>query len=400
MEFHLYKQVVAKRILLSHHVIIQALIWYARGSNSTSSCRTIEKSSREIYWQYQDSPVLNVITSTGYPVWKSPFPTVIVCNHNVVYKSNSKRVIEILRNSDMNETDIDDFLNSLSYLIACDDCLERAAEFDLKKMSDMYNILGGFGYDLSKLMKELAHPCKNMLKKCKWQGTEISCETFKLVKTSLGYCCAFNYFGTKDEQTSNDEPFHTGGAGLGSGLSITINIESSEYISTTKSVPGVTVFTHSGYKYPQVGIQYTSLTAGQIISFALEQSVFQSDSDIVRLTPDSRGCLFEHESELNWTNIYNSQTCFNECKANYIENICNCIPFYYPITDNKRACSFSDIPCLIHNNKKIVNLMLSDDKEGDIEFMHRNGIKHPEFCYCLPNCNEVAYGLNDEKKRM
>lgn len=44
-----------------------------------------------------------------------------------------------------------------------------------------------------------------------------------------------------------------------------------------------------------MGVLYNSITIGQVISVELEQNVFQSDTDIIRLTPESRGCLFEHE---------------------------------------------------------------------------------------------------------
>lgn len=47
--------------------------------------------------RFQDTPVLNVITSTGYPVWKSPFPAVVVCNHNVIYRNNTGNVTRILQ---------------------------------------------------------------------------------------------------------------------------------------------------------------------------------------------------------------------------------------------------------------------------------------------------------------
>ncbi|KAK9701118.1 Amiloride-sensitive sodium channel [Popillia japonica] len=375
--------------------------------------------------RYQDSPVLNVITSTGYPVWKSPFPTVAICNHNVVYKNNSGNVTKILKDNGVQYGDIEYFLNNLSQLIFCDDCLQDTHAFDVNKLSYMYGILERFGYDVSKLMKELAHPCKNMLKKCKWQASTISCvDTFKLIKTGLGFCCAFNYYGTVDEQTSKEEPFYTGGAGLGSGLTVTINIDPTQYISTVNTIPGVTIFTHSGYRYPQMGVLYNSITIGQVISVELEQNVFQSDTDIIRLTPESRvisveleqnvfqsdtdiirltpesrGCLFEHESHSNWTGIYNSQTCFNECKANYILRICDCIPFYYPTINNSRGCTFSDLSCLHTNRKKFVNLMLSDNIEADTEYMHQHGDLFPEFCYCLPNCNEVTYLRHDEKKK-
>lgn len=46
---------------------------------------------------------------------------------------------------------------------------------------------------------QLAHPCFSMIKKCYWQSAEVQCsQIFGFVKTSQGYCCAFNYYGTVD----------------------------------------------------------------------------------------------------------------------------------------------------------------------------------------------------------
>ncbi|KAI4462561.1 amiloride-sensitive sodium channel-related [Holotrichia oblita] len=108
--------------------------------------------------RYQDSPVLNVITSTGYPVWKSPFPTVAVCNHNVVYKSNSGNITKIL--------------------------------------------------------------------------------------------------------AVKEEPFYTGGAGLGSGLTVTINVEPTQYISSVKTIPGVTELSLLG----TIGGTFGLCMGGSVIS--------------------------------------------------------------------------------------------------------------------------------------
>lgn len=46
--------------------------------------------------RFRETAVLNSITSTGYPVWKHPFPAVTICNNNVVYKNKTGSIINAL----------------------------------------------------------------------------------------------------------------------------------------------------------------------------------------------------------------------------------------------------------------------------------------------------------------
>lgn len=83
----------------------------------------------------------------------------------------------------------------------------------------MFDVLKGYGYTVEGLMRDVgvvrnlknmyalincfkvAQPCTSMLKKCYWKNKEMSCNTlFKFVKVSSGFCCSFNYFGSKKIQ--------------------------------------------------------------------------------------------------------------------------------------------------------------------------------------------------------
>lgn len=92
-------------------------------------------------------------------------------------------------------------------------------DFDMQKQLRIEEVLNSIGYNIEKIMQEVgywhfifeksrpkilfqvAHPCQRMLKKCIWMSEEKSCETlFKTIKTTLGYCCAFNYYAIKTYQ--------------------------------------------------------------------------------------------------------------------------------------------------------------------------------------------------------
>lgn len=54
------------------------------------------------------------------------------------------------------------------------------------------------GYTTESLMLELMQPCNTLLKTCLWLGKRTKCnKLFRVVKSSVGHCCAFNYHAVK-----------------------------------------------------------------------------------------------------------------------------------------------------------------------------------------------------------
>lgn len=95
-------------------------------------------------------------------------------------------------------------------------------------------------------MIELSQPCESMLKECSWKSISRPCmEIFKFVKTSNGFCCTFNYFGSTEVQVlgekEEDYRYYTGGAGIHFGLTVLLDPEVEEYISSIRPLPGFDV---------------------------------------------------------------------------------------------------------------------------------------------------------------
>ncbi|XP_071056033.1 pickpocket protein 28-like [Onthophagus taurus] len=201
--------------------------------------------------RFQETTILNSIATTGYPVWKTPFPTVIICNNNIVYKTNSERVKKLILSKGFPEEDIDAFFEHLAALVVCHDCDDNKSLYNNSMDVKIFSALEDFNYDINELMMELAHPCGRMIKKCYWKSDLKNCDRlFKSIKTSLGYCCAFNYFATVDVQYENYEKQlqYSGGFGLGSGLQVVVNVEPSEYVSSVKTATGVEVINNDYIK--------------------------------------------------------------------------------------------------------------------------------------------------------
>lgn len=93
------------------------------------------------------------------------------------------------------------FLN-LNKLVNCYNCYYVIPkDFDLKLYERILQSLHQVGYTVDKIMAEVAQPCSSLAKKCIWNGQQKECTTlFSPVKSTNGYCCTFNYYGSKSFQ--------------------------------------------------------------------------------------------------------------------------------------------------------------------------------------------------------
>ncbi|GJQ77267.1 hypothetical protein Trydic_g20692 [Trypoxylus dichotomus] len=307
-------------------------------------------------------------------------------------------------NKETSEDDALEFLSGLSYLIPCVDCNNEEINIDIRKQLEIENVIERMGYNIDKLMLELAHPCANMLKNCIWRSEEKPCSSFfKTVKTTMGYCCAFNYFGTEEYQKYYDKALFSGGFGVNSGLQVLIDVEPDQYTFPVNTTPAVTVLINHGLQFAELGSQSYFVPVGSTMAVSVDVNVFRGSGDLKYLKDVTRSCWFRNEGNLKWTKIYNHLTCFNECKADYIFEICNCVPFYYALRamivyitiGDEPICSFKDLSCLIYNRSVFNNVLLTSNKE---ESSYRDkfspatqSIAETRFCYCLPSCDDIQY---------
>lgn len=77
--------------------------------------------------------------------------------------------------------------------------LNNGDSWDTNETKRLNEMLTSSSLTMEDALMNVAPTCEEMLLKCKWKGEEHRCKTiFEQVKTSMGFCCAFNYFAIKN----------------------------------------------------------------------------------------------------------------------------------------------------------------------------------------------------------
>lgn len=88
--------------------------------------------------------------------------------------------------------DILNFLGNLSKSVTYEDIERHHLQVE--------KVLAENGYPIEKFMLEVTQPCLNLIQNCSWLGENVACSTlFRMIKSSSGFCCSFNYKALKLE---------------------------------------------------------------------------------------------------------------------------------------------------------------------------------------------------------
>lgn len=102
-----------------------------------------------------------------------------------------------------------------------------------------------------------------------------------------------------------------------------------------------------------------------------------------------QGVLF-HE------NRYSQANCIINCKVDVLFALCDCVPFFIPISDTykyrKQACTLADITCLNKYADKVMTLYPKTEDE-DLKFEKGNSLDCP---FCLPACEFTNYDVTND----
>lgn len=143
--------------------------------------------------KYQTLPTITTIETYTYPIWNLRFPAVTICNVNKVYAPRAEKFVKKLKIAGLNEERSRNFLRQLSRLITPADVSDVFA--------DAFAALKRLNYTIEHMMYELMEPCELMIRKCHWLDRNRDCaRLFRVVTSSEGFCCAFNYQSQLDPQ--------------------------------------------------------------------------------------------------------------------------------------------------------------------------------------------------------
>ncbi|XP_037049218.1 sodium channel protein Nach-like [Bradysia coprophila] len=249
-------------------------------------------------------------------------------------------------------------------------------------------------------MREVMHPCDNMLTQCLWLGQFVPCNTlFRTAKSIDGYCCSFNYDAIREDleidsdnvsEKLQNPNYRVSGAGPYVGMELLVNIEPEQYVSYTKTYFGVSVLIHSPHEYPQNSVAKTLGQIGTDVIINVVPSVIVSENSVQNLALAQRNCYFKDEVKLRTATRYSFSTCINECAVDTIFRMCGCVPFYYVEAQmianatNIRQCTLQDVNCL-RKNRHIFSSLQPDSALNVTVGLNCST--------CKPSCSEVRYDI-------
>ncbi|KAK5643711.1 hypothetical protein RI129_007556 [Pyrocoelia pectoralis] len=288
--------------------------------------------------EFQDKVIITTVSSATFPIEKVRFPAVIICNVNVVFRNAVEAMLTTLKPHNISETTLYEYTSVLSSLITSHPLNNTGVDY-----AYVEEILQNF-YTVDKLMAMLAQPCSSMLKECYWKNKRISCtKYFQRIKTSGGFCCAFNYDGMFDisnlvDRNPVNHSYYIAGSGSDLGLRIVLDAQANKYHSVTKPVYGF-------------------------------------------------------NGNLYWSDRYSYKTCTSQCKAYTILKLCKCLPFYYPLIRKRKICSLMDVPCLEENMYNYSSL----NHRRNLEVGEKGQVNDGNGCNCHPQCEKTVYELYPDR---
>uniref|UniRef100_A0A336KF41 CSON009762 protein n=1 Tax=Culicoides sonorensis TaxID=179676 RepID=A0A336KF41_CULSO len=348
-----------------------------------------------VWIRFVNTPTVTTVETINNPISEVPFPAVTICNINKVHYPNTEGVRQILKSNGIDDANIMFYLGNLSRIITMDhvDEMNVRVEYLLERL----------GYDIERIMKETELDCSGMLFNCSWLGVYMPCnQLFRLIKSSQGFCCSFNYNGLRDSYDTNYDNFnmsslngstlYVSGAGENVGLIFKVNTQPKYYVSPTENYNGAEIMIHSSMDYPDMATSSSVVQPGEDLRLGVIPEVIYSKEGIRNMDVIQRDCWFEDEEKLILSKKYSFESCMAECRAMHGLQLCHCMQFTYPLFQPPdedgyiRQCGLRDLFCLRRNRHILFSLM----KPSERGTKNLTGMD----CNCLPSCSTILYKVD------
>lgn len=137
------------------------------------------------------------------------------------------------------------------------------------------------------------------------------------------------------------------GTGETLGLSLTLDVDLSDYYCSSATSVGLKMALHSPAEIPHVREIGTLLPAGSETKIRIRTDKTEADPKLKSIDTHYRQCLFEGEAKLEYFSYYNRRNCEMECQARQLLDNCKCLNYYMPMIDaNARICGIKDTLCV------------------------------------------------------
>ncbi|XP_055600000.1 pickpocket protein 28-like [Uranotaenia lowii] len=358
----------------------------------------------EVIGKWKLNPIIVTFDQQPASIYTIPFPAVTVCPETKVKSSQFKftEAFELVRSGQLNEsTDAEKVKNVLALLQLCDHNLYDRNEEP-------------YDNEILKRLRKMSIPSFEVFNTCHWKGYQTEClKMFRNSLTERGFCYTFNSLANNDimktrelHSTSsfNSETRHSDWSldsgyrvGVGSnafplrvsiggyhgslGMSLVVNKSDIDYLCGD-SFQGYKVMLHMPNELPQMSHQFFRVPLDTELTVAITPQVMLTGKRAETYSPQKRHCYYSNERKLRYFQIYTEKNCEAECLANYTLDMCECVRFSMPRSQNTPICTLHDSPCY---QKAVYQMLKYETIDGEQEKEHLGT------CNCMPACNDIVY---------
>ena len=232
------------------------------------------------------------------------------------------------------------------------------------------------------------------------------------------WCVFSKYTPKKLFQFQNDALKRTSFANSMLGLSLVLFPNTRQYGTVVMNgYKGFKALVHKAEEFPEVGGKGFAIGSGRVVYVGIGAQAIEASEAVEVMPFQRRKCIKYNESIDNIFSTdngkpvilkafshYDQKACYLECKAQYLNESCGCLPYYFPnfdlVWNKSTTCNLTgkmnpmcwDLPQILESHSNILGLQCLAKTSNEYDLNKSN-------CFCPPDCNSVIYSqeISSEK---
>ncbi|CRK88708.1 CLUMA_CG002364, isoform A [Clunio marinus] len=355
---------------------------------------------------FTDNPTITTLESQHYPIYNLNFPAVGICSNNKISRREAENYADFLMKSERIKKSYETkekVMEMIRYFGRIYDPEERGKnEFvrfqDILDDVDVNQTTGSF--ELKQTLYRLAPKCEDLLVRCKWADYDVNCfQLFETRRSSEGFCCMFNYAKRTDKHTQSKKAYKPLGIGRTMGITVLLNLSTSDYFYQSKSFNGATVLIFNPQEFADItsgGVGIIPVQAYHESNIAVQITTKVAEREVQSYSIEKRECMFPSDNADEYNGDYIYSDCLVKCKLKSVLALCNCVPFNSPTnfhdvpTAHLPFCNLDHVGCLSKYRVKWLTYRPRESIPG-LELEMEDGLSCPS---CYPLCSSSTYNVD------